>query len=130
VFAADTDDEAQRLFTSVQQAFVNLVRGTPGRLPPPATDIEGRWTPAEKAQVSARLACSVVGAPETVRRGLTDFIDRTGVDEVIVAASIYDHAARLRSYEIVAELFCRPRRPGDAVMLSGPGSAVSTSRTR
>jgi luciferase family oxidoreductase group 1 len=103
VFAADTDADARRLFTSVQQQITNRLRGTPGRLPPPIDDIERYWTPPEKAEVSARLACSVVGSPATVREGLTQFIERTGVDEVIIASAIYDHAARLRSYEIVAE---------------------------
>jgi luciferase family oxidoreductase group 1 len=105
VFAADTDAEAGVLFTSAQQAFVNVVRGTPRRLPPPIDDIERYWTPVEKAQVAARLACSFVGSPETVRDGLNGFIERTRVDEVIVASAIYDHAARLRSCDIVADLF-------------------------
>jgi luciferase family oxidoreductase group 1 len=104
VFAADTDTEARRLFTSAQQQFTNLLRGTPGRLPPPIDDIESYWTPIEKAQASARLAMSFVGAHETVRRKLTDFISRTQVDEIIVASMIYDHAARVHSYEILADV--------------------------
>ena len=103
VFAAETDAEGRRLFTSVQQQITNRLRGTPGRLPPPIDDIEGYWTPPEKAEVSARLACSFVGSPQTVRDGLTQFVTRTGVDEVIIASAIYDHAARVRSYEMVAE---------------------------
>jgi luciferase family oxidoreductase group 1 len=105
VFAAETDADARRLFTSVQQQIVNRLRGTPGRLPPPIDDIESYWTVPEKAEVSARLACSFVGSPLAVREGLTEFIDRTRVDEVIIASAIYDHAARIRSYEIVAEAF-------------------------
>jgi luciferase family oxidoreductase group 1 len=104
VVVADTDAQARRLFTSVQQQFTNLFRGTPGRLQPPIDDIETYWTPVEKAQASAMLTCSFVGSPETVRRGLQNFIEQTGVDELIVASAIYDHAARLRSYELLADL--------------------------
>jgi luciferase family oxidoreductase group 1 len=104
VFAADTDAEARRLFTSAQQQFTNLLRGTPGRLPPPIDDIESYWTPIEKAQASARLAASFVGSHETIRRGLIDFIERTEADEIIVGSMIYDHAARLRSYDILADV--------------------------
>jgi luciferase family oxidoreductase group 1 len=104
VVAAGTDAEARHLFTSAQQQFANIFRGTRGRLPPPIADIETYWTPEEKAQASAMLACSVAGSPESVRRGLLGFIDETGVDEIIIASAIYDHAARLRSYEIVADV--------------------------
>ncbi len=103
VFAADTDAEARRLMTSVQQNITNRLRGTPGRLPPPIDDIEPYWNPMEKAEVSARLACSVVGSATAVRQGLLDLFAQTGVDELIVVSAIYDHAARLRTYEIVAE---------------------------
>ncbi len=102
VVAADTDAEARRLFTSVQQAFTAMFRNTRGKLPAPVEDIEAFWTPAEKAQVSAMLSCSVVGSPETVRRGLAAFAARTGADEVLVACAVHDHDARLRSYEILA----------------------------
>jgi luciferase family oxidoreductase group 1 len=108
VVVAETDAEARVLFTSVQQQFANLVRGTPGRLPPPIDDIEAYWTPAEKAQAAGMLACSFVGSADTVRRGLSAFVDRTRVDEVIVVSAIYDHGARLRSYERLAELFVQP----------------------
>jgi luciferase family oxidoreductase group 1 len=103
VFAGDTDEDARRLMTSVQQNITNRIRGTPGRLPPPIDDIEQYWNPLEKAEVSARLACSVVGSAQVVRDGLLDLFDQTGVDELIVVSAIYDHAARLRSYEIVAD---------------------------
>lgn len=109
VVAAETDARARVLFTSAQQQFVNLFRGTPGRLPPPIDDIETYWTPAEKAQASSMLACAVVGAPDTIRRGLNDFIARTQVDEIIVVSSIYEHRDRLRSYEILADLLISPR---------------------
>jgi len=104
VFAADTDAEARRLFTSAQQAFVNVVRGRRGRLPPPIDDIDAYWTPDEKAQVSAMLERSFVGSRETVRAGLEEFSKQTAVDELIVAAAIYDHIARLRTYEILAQM--------------------------
>jgi len=104
VVAADTDAEARRLFTSAQQSFTNLLRGTRGQLRPPIDDIEAYWTPAEKARVAGMLACAFVGSRETVRRGLQAFIEETGADELIVACAIYDHAARLRSYEILAEV--------------------------
>lgn len=105
VIAASTDAEARRLFTSAQQSFTNIFRGTRGRLAPPIDDIETYWTPEEKSQASAMLACSFVGSSDTVRGGLVEFIERTGVDEIIVASAIYDHTARLRSYEIVANIF-------------------------
>lgn len=104
VFAAETDAEARRLFTSAQQAFVNMLRGRRGRLPPPIDDIESYWTPNEKIQASAMLERSFVGSPETVRVGLEEFSKQTAVDELIVASAIYDHTARLRSYEMLAEI--------------------------
>ncbi len=105
VIAADTDAEARRLFTSPQQSFTNMFRGTRGLLPPPIDDIETYWTPAEKVQASNMLSCSIVGSPETIRRGLAQFIEQTGADELMVASAIYDHAARRHSYEILAEVF-------------------------
>jgi luciferase family oxidoreductase group 1 len=104
VIAADTDAEAQRLFTSVQQQFANRFRGARGQLPPPVDDIETYWSAAEKEQALAMLACSFGGSRETVARGLNRFVEETAADEVMVAAAIYDHAARLRSYEILASL--------------------------
>ncbi len=103
VVVAETDAEARRLFTSVQQAVTNLLRGTRGQLQPPIDDIESYWTPAEQAQASRMLACSFVGSPATVRAGLAELIADTRADEVIVAAGIFDQAARLRSYELLAE---------------------------
>ena len=103
VVVADSDAQAQRLFTSAQQQFTTLIRGSPGRLPPPVDDIESFWSPAEKAHVSSMLEYSFVGSPETVRDALLRFIDRTGVDEVIVASAIYDHAARLHSYDLLSQ---------------------------
>jgi len=102
VIAAETDAQARRLFTSVQQGFTNAIRGKRSKLQPPIDDIEEYWTPPEKDLVCHMLACSFVGSAETARRGLERFIENTQADELIVAAAIYDHAARLRSYEILA----------------------------
>ena len=104
VIVADDDETARRLFTSPQQSFTNILRGTRGRLPPPIDDIESYWTPPEKERASAMLRRSFVGSPETVRAGLEAFVAETGADELIVAAAIHDHAARLRSYELLGEL--------------------------
>jgi luciferase family oxidoreductase group 1 len=104
VFAADSDAEATLLFTSLQQAFVNLRSGRPGRLPPPVAGFQDRLGPAERAMISQALSSSAVGSPEVVRRGLEEFIAVTGADEVIVTSQIFDHAARLRSYELTASV--------------------------
>jgi luciferase family oxidoreductase group 1 len=104
VILAETDAEARFLFTSIQQSFVNMFRGTRGKLQPPIDDIENYWSPPEKAQASSMLACSFVGAPATVLPQLQTFIAQTGADELMVAAAIYDHAARKRSYGLLAEL--------------------------
>jgi len=104
VFAAETDREARRLFTSVQQSFVNSRSGRPGMLPPPIDDLEERLSPPQRAMLDHALSCSVVGSPETVRRGLAAFIAATGADEIMVTGQIFDHAARLRSFEITAEI--------------------------
>jgi luciferase family oxidoreductase group 1 len=99
---AETEEEARRLFTSVQQSFTNIRRGTRGQLPPPIDDIEDYWTPLEKERASAMLARSFVGSPETVRAGLEAFVAETGADEIIFASAIHDHATRLRSYELLS----------------------------
>jgi luciferase family oxidoreductase group 1 len=104
VLAAETDAEARRQFTSVQQSFINLRRGMPGQVPPPIDDIEAYWTPVEKAGVAQALACSFVGSAATVEQGLRAFIEATQPDELMLTAHIYDQAARLRSLEIVAEV--------------------------
>ena len=102
VIAADTDAEAARLFTSIQQSFTNLFRGTRGQLRPPIDDIDTYWSEAERAQASSMLSCSFAGSPETVRRALARFVAETGADELMVASSIYDPASRKRSYELLA----------------------------
>ncbi len=104
VFAADTDEEARLLATSMQQAFVNLRSGRPMRLQPPVDGYESRLAPPERAILEQTLSCAAIGSPETVRRGLEAFITRTGADELMITSQIFSHAARLRSYEITAEL--------------------------
>ena len=104
VFAAETDEEARRLFTSLQQQFLNLIRGTPGELPPPVDSIDALWIPAERAHVEGMIRYSAVGSAETVRRKLEEIVALTDADELILTAQIYDHAARLRSFEIAAEV--------------------------
>ncbi|HEX5304938.1 MAG TPA: LLM class flavin-dependent oxidoreductase [Dyella sp.] len=102
VVAAESDAAARRLFTTQQQAFVNLRRGRPGLIPPPIDDIEAFWTPTERMGVEQALACAVVGDPDTVKQGIADFIDRHRPDELLLTANIFDHAARLRSFELAA----------------------------
>ncbi len=104
VYAADTDAGAKRLFTSAQQQLTNMVRNRRGKLQPPIDDIDSYWTPPEKAQASAMLKYALAGSRETIRRGLEDFVAATGVEELMVVSAIYDHAARTRSYEILAEV--------------------------
>ncbi|MGL4810765.1 MAG: LLM class flavin-dependent oxidoreductase [Beijerinckiaceae bacterium] len=101
VICAETDAEAARLFTSLQMRFTNMVRGTRGKLEPPIDDIETYWSPAEKMHAQRMLSCSFVGSPATVRERLNAFARETGADELIVAAAIFDHAARKRSYELL-----------------------------
>ena len=102
VVAADSDAQARRLFTTQQQAFVNLRRGRPGLIPPPVDDIEAFWTPTERLGVEQALACAVVGNPDTLQRGLAAFIARHRPDELLLTANIFDHAARLHSFELAA----------------------------
>lgn len=103
VFAADTDAEARLLATSMQQAFVNLRSGRPMQLQPPVEGYEGQLSSHDKAVLAEVLSCSAIGSPATVRSALASFIARTGADEVMIAGLIFDHAARLRSYEIAAQ---------------------------
>ncbi|WP_438019094.1 LLM class flavin-dependent oxidoreductase [Sorangium sp. So ce315] len=103
VFAADTDDAARLLWTSLLQAFVNLRRGRPGPLPPPVEGFERELGPLERAGIEQALSCSVVGSPATVRRGIEAFIARTRPDELMVTSQIFDHAARVRSFELTAQ---------------------------
>jgi luciferase family oxidoreductase group 1 len=104
VFAADTDEEAAFRATSWQQSFVNSRSGRPSRLPAPVAGYRERVGPAESALLDSALSCSTMGSPGTVRAGLQAFIDRTGADELIITSQIFDHEARLKSYEIVAKV--------------------------
>jgi len=104
VIVAETDAEATRLFSSIQQRFTDMFRKDRGYLKPPIDDIETYWTPTEKMQASRMLSCSFVGSPKKVESELKEFIAKTGVEELMVSSAIYDHAARLRSYELLAEL--------------------------
>jgi luciferase family oxidoreductase group 1 len=104
VFAADTDEEAQVRATSMQQAFVNLRSGRPGKLPPPLPGYLEKAGPAERALLDSVLSCTAIGSPGTVRQGLQAFIARTHADELMITSQIFDHKARLRSYEITAQV--------------------------
>jgi luciferase family oxidoreductase group 1 len=104
VFAADTDEEAKFRASSMQQAFINLRSGRPSRLLPPVDDYWNRIGPQERALLEQVLSCSAVGSPETVSLELQAFIARTGADELMITSQIFEHAARLRSYEITADI--------------------------
>ncbi|MEK8128030.1 LLM class flavin-dependent oxidoreductase [Paenibacillus filicis] len=104
IIVADTDEEARRIATSHEQQFLNIIRGRTGQLPPPVDSMDALWTPQEKAIVRDKLSYSLAGSPDTIREKLPAIIKQTGADELIVTASAYDHAARLRSYELLAEV--------------------------
>lgn len=105
VFAADTDAKARRLFTSLQQQFLNLIRGVPDKTPPPIDTMNGVWSPAEQAHVERMTHFSVVGSRQTVRQRLEQILADTEADEIIATGSAFDHNARLHSFEIAAEVF-------------------------
>ncbi len=102
VFAADSDEEAAVLATSMQQAFVNLRSGRPAQLPPPVPGFYEQAGPAERALLDGVLACTAIGAPATVRAKMAAFIERTGADELMITSQMYDHQHRRRSYELTA----------------------------
>ena len=104
VVVAETDAAARRLFTSQQLGFINLRRGRPGLVPPPVDDIDAVSTPQERMGVDQALACSVTGAPATVQLGIKAFLQRHRPDELMLTANVFDHAARLRSFELAAEV--------------------------
>ncbi|MFN3765925.1 MAG: LLM class flavin-dependent oxidoreductase [Aliihoeflea sp.] len=105
VVAAPTDEEARYLFSSLQQAFVNLRSGRPGKLPKPIENFEAGLDPMAKAMLDQALSCSIMGSPQRIGQGLDAFIARTGADELMVTAQIHDHGARVRSFEILAEVY-------------------------
>jgi luciferase family oxidoreductase group 1 len=110
VVAAETDAEARFLFSSLQQSSLNNRIGRPGRVPPPVADFESRLDPYARAILGDALGAAVVGGPDTVRRGLDEFVNHTGAEELMVTGNIFDHARRKRSFEIIAEV-CGRQRP-------------------
>ena len=126
IIAADTDDEARRLFTSLQQAFVNIRRGHPAPLPPPV-DVGLTLTPMDELGLAQMLSYSIVGSPSVVRQGLEKVAAQTAADEIIVASQIFDHAARLRSYEIAidaAALYPLPAALSPSALASSRSSSA------
>lgn len=107
VIAADSDEEAQLLATSIQQAFVALRTGTPGKLPPPQAGFADTLPLQARAMLDQLLSCSAIGSPESVRRQTLDFIERTDADELVVVSQIHDHQARRRSYQLLADAVMR-----------------------
>ena len=102
VVGADTRAEARRLFTTLQQTFIRLRRGEIGLVPPPIDDIEAFWSPAERGMVEQSLACSVVGDATDLREGIEAFVERHRPDELLLTGTIFDHAARLRSFDLAS----------------------------
>src|SRR6202790_669363 len=103
VVTAESDEEARFLFSSLQQSTLNNRTGRRGRVPPPVADFDARLDPYARAILADALGAAIVGGPDTVRKGLEDFVSRTAADELMVTANIFDHAKRKRSFEIVAE---------------------------
>jgi len=104
VIAAESDGEARRLATTQQMSFTNIFRGARGLSQPPIDDIENYWSPMETAQVMRMLARSIVGSPETVRLGIEALAAETGADELIAVSDVYEHSARLHSFEFIAHV--------------------------
>ncbi|MEP6956252.1 MAG: LLM class flavin-dependent oxidoreductase [Chthoniobacterales bacterium] len=113
VYSAATDAEARRLFTSAQQMTLSLISGDPGQLPPPVESMEGLWSPAQRQAIEQRTRYTFVGAAETVRARMQQLVAETAADEIMIMAQIYDHGARLRSFEIAAQI-CRELRSDSA----------------
>lgn len=105
VVAADTDQDAMKLATSLYQMFKGVITGKRELLPPPVDSMEGILTDYEEEQLNQMLACTFVGSKDTVANDLQHFLDQTGVDEIMISAHIFDHVAKLRSYELVAQMF-------------------------
>lgn len=105
VIVADSDEEALRLATSQEQQFLNLIRGRTGPLQPPVDNMDALWNAQEKAIVRSKFSYGAVGSPDTVRKVLESHLLETGADEIIVSAQVYDHQARLHSYELLADIF-------------------------
>jgi len=105
VVAADTDQEARFQFTSPQQSFVNLRRGMPGKVPPPIDPASADWSEAEQQMIDDALGLAMVGSAATVKRGLEAFVAELKPDELMISTHLYDHAARLRSFELLAGMW-------------------------
>jgi luciferase family oxidoreductase group 1 len=127
IIAAETDREARRQFTSLQQSFTYLRRGTPQQIPPPIDDIETFWTPAEKAMASQSLTISAVGSSETVARQVQNFVGVTNPDELMITAHIYDHRARLDSFERAATI-CSNLTPAQARAATPLSQGIASAR--
>ena len=108
VIAADSDEEARFLSTSVLQQILNLIRHAPTPVPPPIASMDGRWSPAERAAVLDHLGAAIIGGPETVKTKLEEFVASTEADELIIHSGFYRHEDRRRSYEIVSEAASMP----------------------
>jgi len=104
IIAADTDHEARYLFTSIQQSFVNIRSGRPSPLPPPVEGYGERLDRFARRMLDDALSCAIVGPPDTVRQGMDEFVARTGADELMVTANIYDHDKRKHSFSLVAAI--------------------------
>jgi luciferase family oxidoreductase group 1 len=112
IIAAETDAEARRLATTQQMSFANILRGARGLSQPPIDDIETYWSPMEKEQATRMLARAIYGSPETVRAGINALVAETGADELMVVSDVYDHPARLRSFELIAAAGKAGEKPG------------------
>ena len=119
IFAADTDEEARFLFSSLQQVFISLRRGRPRQLAAPVEDFDAQLMPHERQMLDEMLSYSVIGSPDAVERRLNEIVDRTGCDEIMVTSQIHDHASRLHSFEIVAEVWGLGTRVPRHVLTSG-----------
>jgi luciferase family oxidoreductase group 1 len=117
IIAAETDAEARRLATTQQMSFANIFRGARGLSQPPIDDIETYWSPLEKTQAMQMLARSIIGSPQTIQSGIAALIGETGADELMIVSDVYDHTARLRSFELIAEA------GRDAIKSAIPGRA-------
>ncbi|WCB97046.1 hypothetical protein DSM104299_05817 [Baekduia alba] len=126
LLAADTDAEATRLFSSTLQKFAWLTRGAPKGTLPPIDDMSTFWMPGEEAATQGQMSEAVVGGPATVRSKLESLVERTGADEVIVASDAYDFEARVRSYEVLADVW----GTGASGSASGSAGASATATAR
>jgi alkanesulfonate monooxygenase SsuD/methylene tetrahydromethanopterin reductase-like flavin-dependent oxidoreductase (luciferase family) len=104
VIAAETDEEAHRLATSLYNSFLNVIRGTAFPLKPPVENMDELWNEAEELAVRSMLRYAFIGSAATVKAQLDSFLQATGVDELMITTHVFDHAARLRSYEIVSDI--------------------------